>query len=86
VHDSSLAIIELNSGMVKANWAGALSWWSNQSPVHHFSGSVCHTSSHRCHRMSLVVLFHSLYVWNSFVYHSYVDVKKQWPACRWHWN
>ena len=35
----------------KPQWADAMLWWRNQSPVHHFSGYFKYTSSQRHHQM-----------------------------------
>ena len=42
----------LDRNYIKPQWAKAMLWWRNQSPVHHFSGYFHQTSSHRHHQMS----------------------------------
>jgi len=51
---SMIAVMALLDGnyIRQTTWAEAMLWWRNQSPVHHFSGSIHHTSSHRHHQMS----------------------------------
>jgi len=48
---SVMALLDRNY-IKQPQWAAAMLWWRNQSPVHHFSGYFHHISSHRHYKMS----------------------------------